>query len=100
DGRTILSAFVVPHRDAVLTRQDLRAAMRAALPRHAVPHEWAIVESLATNAAGKIDRRRLAQERQAILDEAALEEALREIEMLSDDEAERTLSGQAPCTVG
>ncbi len=51
----VLAAFVVPRAERP-SAADLRAFLMARLPAHLVPSEWAIVDRLPTNGAGKVSR--------------------------------------------
>ncbi|KAF5684079.1 nonribosomal peptide synthetase [Fusarium denticulatum] len=57
DGVAVLVAFVVPYDKATTKSQDLLSFARNTLPRYMVHDRFEIVEQLAVDSRGKIDRR-------------------------------------------
>ncbi len=59
-GDTRLAAYVVPEPGAPAGAGELREALGARLPDHAVPTEFAFLDGFPLNAHGKVDREALA----------------------------------------
>ncbi|KAF5627067.1 AM-toxin synthetase (AMT) [Fusarium sp. NRRL 52700] len=59
DGVAVLVAFIVPH-DKATTKSDLVSFSRSILPHYMIPDRFEIVEHLAVDSRGKIDRRAFA----------------------------------------
>ncbi|KAG5744277.1 hypothetical protein H9Q70_013011 [Fusarium xylarioides] len=57
DGVAVLVAFVVPYDKATTKSHDLASFARSKLPHYLVPDRFEIVEHLAVDSRGKIDRR-------------------------------------------
>ena len=54
-----LVAYVVPQPSKTLKVDQLRAALRETLPRHMLPSDFVVLDSVPLTASGKIDRRAL-----------------------------------------
>ncbi|MFL5866644.1 MAG: condensation domain-containing protein [Thermoleophilaceae bacterium] len=59
-GDTRLAAYVIPEPDSQTGASELREALHASLPDHAVPTEFAFLDAFPLNPHGKVDRAALA----------------------------------------
>ncbi|MER8868203.1 amino acid adenylation domain-containing protein [Mesorhizobium sp. M0751] len=65
DGSPSLTAYVVSRRESSDDIDELRAFMRATMPGYMIPAQFVFLPDLPTNHSGKIDRRALAEPRNA-----------------------------------
>lgn len=59
DDREVLTAYVVPARDASVNEESLRLHAAAAVPSPMVPEAFVVLDDLPLLATGKVDRSRL-----------------------------------------
>jgi nonribosomal peptide synthetase protein BlmX len=95
-GRTVVSAFAVTSAADPLEGEALLSQLGQLLPRHAIPAECSIVVALPKNTNGKIDYLRLGRERQDLVQQAMFERALRQVETLTELEAELAIEAEHP----
>jgi amino acid adenylation domain-containing protein len=92
EGRAQLVAYIVSRPDAAWTAVDVRTFLRERLPAPMVPSRFVMLDALPRTPSGKLDRRQL----QAPGTEAAsLDDLLRQIETLTDEEARSLLTDAA-----
>jgi amino acid adenylation domain-containing protein len=85
--RTVLSAFVVPVDHGCSDAEEIAAQLRMKAPRHFIPAEWIIVDTLPKNPNGKVDYPALSRDRLQLQEQARLRAILNQIESLSEEEA-------------